>query len=144
MGDQSHNGFAAKHGADTRMDPRIEKAVIEKAKDRHLPCAAAFAVAQALEVSPADVGRVVDLLEYRLTHCQLGLFGYHPEKKIAAPVPAVSDALAAAIQNALVSGRLPCREAWAIADALDLGKRAVSGACETLGIKIKPCQLGAF
>ncbi|MFH1983851.1 MAG: hypothetical protein ABIL58_18580 [Pseudomonadota bacterium] len=144
MGDGATKAFATKHGADTTVNPEIRKAVIAKAKDGHLPCAAAFSIAHDLAVTPADVGRTVDLMEYRLTHCQLGLFGYQPHKKIVEPAASVSDDLAAAIRAALVSGRLPCREAWAISDALNIGKRVVSGACETLGIKIKPCQLGAF
>lgn len=144
MGDGSTNGFATKHGADTTVDTDIKNAVMEKAKDGHLPCAAAFAIAKALQVAAADVGRTVDLMEYRLTHCQLGLFGYQPRKKIVAPAATVADDLAAAIRGALVSGRLPCIAAWAIADTLGLGKRDLSGACETLGVKIKPCQLGAF
>jgi len=27
---------------------------------------------------------------------------------------------------------------------MGIGKMAVSSACETLGVKIRPCQLGAF
>lgn len=144
MSDGSTKGFATKHGADATVNPDIKKAVMEKAKDGHLSCAAAFAIAKSLHVAAADVGRTVDLVEYRLTHCQLGLFGYQPRKKIVAPAATVADDVAAAIRGALVSGRLPCLAAWAVADTLGLGKRDVSGACEALGIKIKPCQLGAF
>lgn len=144
MGKGSHQGFTDKHGAGAEADPRIREAVSAKAKANHLPCAVAFDIAKALGVTPAEVGRTVDLMGCRLTHCQLGLFGYTPEKKIVEPLPEVSEDLAAAIRAALVDDRLPCSAAWAVADSLDLGKRAVSGACETLSIKIKPCQLGAF
>jgi hypothetical protein len=44
----------------------------------------------------------------------------------------------------LVDGRLPCAEAWRIADERNLKKMDVSSAVEALEIKIKPCQLGAF
>jgi hypothetical protein len=58
--------------------------------------------------------------------------------------PPETPALAEAIEAALEQGRLPCRAAWALAERFKLRKMAVSGACEALGIKIKPCQLGAF
>ena len=48
------------------------------------------------------------------------------------------------IRSKLVDGKLACRDAWAIAKQYRGSKMAVSGACESFGIKIKPCQLGAF
>jgi len=50
----------------------------------------------------------------------------------------------AAIRAALVDRRLPCASAWDIAKTFGVRKMVVSAACEALGIKIKPCQLGAF
>ncbi len=144
MGKETQQGFTDKHGDGAVADPRIREAVSAAARENHLPCAAAFVIATAIGVAPAQVGRTLDLMGCRLTHCQLGLFGYTPKKKIVDPLPEVAKELAAAIRAALVADRLPCSAAWNIADSLDLGKRAVSGACETLGIKIKPCQLGAF
>ena len=144
MGEHRSGGFAVKHGPGTEVDSRIRAAVTDRGKDGQLACAAAFTIAKTLAVSVAEVGRAADLLEYHLTHCQLGLFGYRPEKKIVTPAASVSEALAAAIRSELADGRLPCRAAWAIADAHGIGKREVSAACEALGIKIKPCQLGAF
>jgi hypothetical protein len=140
----SHQGYTDKHGDGAAADPRIREAVSAKAKANHLPCAAAFVIADALAVAPAKVGRTMDLMGCRLTHCQLGLFGYTPEKKIVKPLAEVAEGLETAIRAAVVDNRLPCRAAWAIANDLGLGKRTVSGACDTLGIKIKPCQLGAF
>jgi hypothetical protein len=140
----SQDGFSGKHGAGAEADPRIRAAVSEKAKEGRLSCAAAFAVAKQLGVAPSSVGRTVDLMDYRLTHCQLGLFGYQPEKKIVKPLETVDDDLAAAIRSAMAESRLSCKAAWEIADTLGLGKKTVSGACERLGVKIKPCQLGAF
>ena len=49
-----------------------------------------------------------------------------------------------AIRKALDAGKLACSDAWDIAGRFKVPKMAVSGACESLNIKIKPCQLGAF
>jgi hypothetical protein len=83
-------------------------------------------------------------LGIRLVKCQLGLFGYSPEKKIVQAAPAAEPAMETAIREKLENGRLTCRRAWEIAMAFQLPKMAVSAACEALQIKIKPCQLGAF
>jgi hypothetical protein len=48
------------------------------------------------------------------------------------------------ILAALKNERLPCSAAWVIAEKLNIPRMKVSAACETLQIKIKPCQLGAF
>jgi hypothetical protein len=103
-----------------------------------------FELAGTLKVSAKEVGIAVDLMNFRITKCQLGLFGYHPEKKIATPAESVSEELGVEIQKHGVDGRLPCKTAWDIATRLNLHKMAVSRACEAMGVKIKPCQLGAF
>jgi hypothetical protein len=86
----------------------------------------------------------MDLMEIRLTKCQLGLFGYTPEKKIVTPAESVAPDLEAAIKAAVENGRLSCERAWQMADGRGIKRLAFSSACEALGIKVKPCQLGAF
>jgi PIN domain nuclease of toxin-antitoxin system len=83
-------------------------------------------------------------MNYRITHCQLGLFGHSPEKKIVTPEKAIGIGLRTALESATENGRLSCLKAWEIAVQLQIPKIAVSNACEGLGMKIKPCQLGAF
>jgi len=61
-----------------------------------------------------------------------------------APAVAVAPALAAAIREALAGGRLPCKAAWDIAARMKIGRKKVAAACESMEIKIKPCQMGAF
>jgi len=125
-------------------DSEIRKVVTQRSKDGQLPCAQAFAAAGELGVAPAVIGRYADEMELRLVKCQLGLFGYQPEKKIVEPRNPVEPEMKTDIMAGLESGKLPCATAWRIADRLGLRKMAVSGACETLEIRIKPCQLGAF
>lgn len=125
-------------------DARLPQQVAERAKDGELPCAVAFEIANQLNTAPAAVGACADEIKIRLVKCQLGLFGYSPDKKIVKARPEVSDTLRRAIGENLENGKLPCQRAFAIASDLGLRKMDISGACETLGIKIKPCQLGAF
>lgn len=128
----------------TSDDARIREIITKRSESGELPCARAFGAAEKLGVLPATIGRYADDMGVRLVKCQLGLFGYKPEKKIVQARDSVSPELKAAISDGLVDGRLPCASAWEIADRLGLKKMDVSGACETLDIKIKPCQLGAF
>ena len=136
--------FATKHRSDSKPDPVIERQLQDRCQKGELPCAVAFDIAKELDVSPAAVGRAADLMNFRLVKCQLGLFGYTPDKKIVRAAETVDEPLQDALQKSLENNRLPCASAWEIAERLQLRKMAVSNACEKLGIKIKPCQLGAF
>ena len=136
--------FAQKHPSNSEPDPRIVSALKERAMADGVPCAVAFKIASDLNVIPSLVGKTVDLLELRLKKCQLGLFGYEPNKRIVKPAEMVSAELETAIQSELTAERLPCEKAWGIAKKLGITKMAVSSACEKLGIKINNCQLGAF
>jgi hypothetical protein len=138
--------FAAKHGQDAErgVDAAVRDRLEKEAHEGTLSCAAAFKLAADLNRPPAEIGRAADLLDIRLVKCQLGLFGYAPEKRIVRPAAAVDPALEEAIRGDLQDGRLACRRAWALAKRFRLPRMAVSAACEALGIKIKPCQLGAF
>ncbi len=141
---QNGKTFADKHGSDAQINARIKDALGQQTRNNEVPCAVAFEIAEALQVSPADVGKTADLLEFELVNCQLGLFGYKPDKKIVAPNAAENPDLEQAIRDALIDGKLPCRTAWEIAGSHGLSKMAISAICEHLGIKIKTCQLGAF
>ena len=136
--------FSDKHGPSASVDNAIKDSVLAKAKSGELPCAVAFKIAAEVNAPPAEVGKAVDLLDFRLVKCQLGLFGYQPNKKIVAPKAPEDPDLEKAIRTAFKDGRLSCRDAWGIAQKFQLPKMAVSAACEALKIKIKPCQLGAF
>lgn len=136
--------FAAKHPEGTRPDPEIAAALKEKATDGRVSCAAAHKIASKLNRSPAEVGKTLDLLENRISRCQMGFFGYQPEKKIVAPAKQVADELKTALADAASNGRVPCASAWKIAEDMGLSKLDVGAACEALGLKVSPCQLGAF
>jgi hypothetical protein len=126
------------------LEPAVRYALSGQSHDGRLACAAAFDIAAALKRPAADIGRAMDQLDLRIVKCQLGLFGYSPDKKIVSAADRVRPEMEAAIRAKLEAGRLSCRDAWGIAEALDVPKMVVSAACEALQVKIKPCQLGAF
>ena len=136
--------FTQKHGPGAKPDIVLKNEITNRAKENKIPCAVAFEIAKELQVSADAVGMTVDLINYRLVKCQLGLFGYQPKKKIVKPQNKVSEDLKDAISNALVQGRLSCKSALDIASRFKVHKMKVSGACEAMGVKIKHCQLGAF
>ena len=144
MTDKKGSKFSAKHGPGAQADPVVKDKVLKNAAKGNLACAVAFKIAAELGVPPAEIGKTVDLLDLRLNKCQLGLFGYQPDKKAVKARAPENREMEGAIRNALAGGKLACRDAWDIAGRFKVPKMAVSGACEYLGIKIKPCQLGAF
>ncbi|MBW2602951.1 MAG: hypothetical protein JRE28_01375 [Deltaproteobacteria bacterium] len=138
------NFFSTKHGHDEKPDTVIKNEILKQTKNEKIPCAVAFKISEALQISPETVGKTADLMNFRLTKCQLGLFGYQPKKKIVKPEDSIKMDVKNAVSDALDQGRLSCKRAWDIASRLHVRKMTVSSACETMGVKIKDCQIGAF
>lgn len=136
--------YAKKHPADRKVKTEIVQAVRQKASDGEISCSAAHKIATDSDVPAKEVGFVIDYFEIRIVKCQLGLYGYRPEKKVVKPAKAVSKALEVAIKGSLIEERLSCIAAWDIAERFGIARMDVSSACETLKIKIFNCQLGAF
>ncbi len=137
--------YSSKHiGSEAVVDEAVRRAFLDRGITDSLPCAIAFESCKQLKVFPSQVGKTADLMDIRLVKCQLGLFGYAPKKGIVKPLAVVKANLEAAIMGGLRDNRLPCEEAWRIANLLGYHKLQVAGACESLGIKIARCQLGAF
>ena len=140
--DKGH--FSKKHSPDRKVSEQVSAKVKTKVTDGAMACAVAFEIAEGLAVPAEEVGFTLDSLEIKVVKCQLGLFGYSPSKRLVKPVERVPPDLEKAIRGALVKDRLPCSSAWALAEKRRLKKMEISSACETLGIKIGPCQLGTF
>jgi hypothetical protein len=136
--------YAAKHPVGIPLDPVLGEALGKVAIDGEIPCSAAFRVAEETGAAPDAVGQAMDLLEYRITKCQLGLFGYGAHKKIVRPAEEVSEELRLLLESSSHDGRVSCAACWALAEQLGLPRLAVAAACDRLGLKITPCQLGAF
>ncbi len=113
-----------------------------------LPCTVAHRLAAEFDVLPARVGELANELDIKISHCQLGLFGYGPKSegkhKIVQPAPQVDDELARRLREGAVDNCISCATAWAIADDLKIKRLEVSGAVEALSLRMVQCQLGCF
>ena len=144
MTHQDRGHYAKKHSDDRKVDPVIARAIEEKTVEKTIKCAGAFKIVEGFGTTADEVGFTIDMLEIRIIRCQMGIFGYEPEKKAVKPMENVPDELESAIRDKLMDGILTCPLAWEVARTLKIPKMRISSACETLGIKIKSCQLGAF
>jgi hypothetical protein len=117
-------------------------------RDGQLPCAVAFDEGQKRELTAAQMGEWADANDVRISHCQLGLFGYGPKSegkhKIVRPAATIKDDLAAALRAHARDGRIPCADVWAVAAAAGIARLDASAAAEALGLRVRPCQLGCF
>jgi len=136
--------YAAKHPKGTTCDPQVTEALKQVVSGGRITCAAAHNIASQLKISPAVVGMNMDLLEIRLNKCQMGLFGYGKQKSVVKPLKNISPEFDRAIREAMTDGRIPCKKCWEEAQRTGRSKMDISGACDTLKIKISACQLGAF
>ena len=136
--------FSDKHKAAEKPNPEIAGKIEQRSKNKEISCALAFEIVEESSFLPADIGKNIDLMNYKLIECQLGLYGYTPEKKIVKAQDTPDNDLKNAIKNALVNDTLPCKSAWEIAARFHVPKLTVSGVAEGMGVKVKPCQLGAF
>ena len=136
--------YSDKHGDNVKLDESIASKIRSRAKNNELPCAVAFDIAADLGCDPDKIGQTSDLLNFRLTKCQLGLFGYKPEKKIVKSERPADPRLEEALKKQAASGAIACKDAWKLAVQFKVSKMTISAGCEALGIKVKPCQLGAF
>jgi len=127
-----------------QLDPELRACILDRTKERELPCAVAFQIVADRNVTAKEIGMYVDLLKIRLAKCQLGLFGYKPEKKIVKKQDHIPESLGKAIHLKTIDNRIACIDIWQIASELGVTKLSVSNACETLSVKIHSCQLGAF
>lgn len=132
------------------MDLDAIREMIETYPERDkLPCAVAHYIASRLGIEPLDVGRAATMLGRTLTFCQLGLFGYGRKGKsaykiIGRPVELAEDVVRQIKRKATDQQIIACRDLWEIADAKGVIRCEVGNAADALGLKITPCQLGAF
>lgn len=137
--------FALKHAQGSEPDATLKQLLALRPKaDKEISCALAMQLGKSAKAKPEDVGRTLDILEYRINLCQLGLFGHKPVSKIMAPAKPSAE-MAAAIKTRLTAdGSLSCAEIWELAKDFKLPKMTTASYCAYLKVKIKPCQLGAF
>jgi hypothetical protein len=113
-----------------------------------LPCAVAHYIAAYLSLDPVEVGKVATQADTKLYQCQLGLFGYgrkgKSEYKITGRKVEVDQEVIDLIKAHVTDGRISCARLWEIADSKGIIRAEIGNAADALGIKVTPCQLGAF
>lgn len=143
MGHEDKGHYSAKH-KDVEINETIAEKLRSAADSANITCAFAHKLGQSLETSPSDIGVQIDLLEYRITECQLGLFGYtNGKKRLDAEIEIGTD-LSGQLDKSNQEGEISCSECWNIAKRLKINRLDIGSACEKKNIRIKPCQLGAF
>ena len=133
---------------DASPDPAIAKEIESRLVDGKLPCTAAFVIAHELTVPASEVGKSADLMEVRLSRCQLGYFGY-PNKQAWDQVDVSSmeipDGLKSAIEEAQKeAGDVSCAKLWLLAATYQVPRLLVGYLADQAGVHVTPCQLGAF
>ena len=141
---QSNGHFAKKHPPGTTVNEKVKQVVEESLVDGCIDCNSAHIISEKMGVSPMEIGTAIDLVEGRITKCQLGLFGYGKGKKMIKASKSILPPLRSAIENALKDDVLSCAAIWRIAQEQSISRLSVANACEMLGVRIRPCQLGAF
>jgi hypothetical protein len=139
--------YASKHPPGTALNEKIADAVRKKLGEGGLSCAAGEKISKKLGVEIPEVGVTADLLEIKITRCQLGLFGYGKKPDHGKDINAaetVPEEMKKALEEGAGEGEIRCAELWRIADRLGAARKAVASACDALKIKIRSCQLGAF
>jgi hypothetical protein len=116
-------------------------------KDK-LPCAVAHYIAAYLKCDPVEVGKVSTKIGVKLYQCQLGLFGYGRKGKSAYKLTGrkveVDQEVLDLIKANASNGKISCARLWEIADSKGIMRAEAGNAADALGIKVTPCQLGAF
>ena len=138
--------FALKHAQGSEPSATLQQLLTMRPKTdkKEISCALAMQLAKSAKISPAEVGRSLDILEYRINLCQLGLFGHKPVSKIMAPAkpnPEIADTIKATLK---ADGFLTCIQIWELAKTFKLPKMTTASYCAYFKVKIRPCQLGAF
>ena len=129
-----------------KPDKKMAEEIRARISGGTLSCAEAFSVADHRDVDPLDVGRAADALKIKLSHCQLGFFGYSGKAKgWGDGFGPVSGELEAALKRrAGREGRVPCPVLWELAELFGLQRMQAGYAADRLGIRVEDCQLGAF
>jgi hypothetical protein len=136
--------YAEKYPSGRTTNPLLVKAVKDKADYGVIPCASAIMIAEEMNVPTEEIGFTIDMLEIRISKCQLGLFGNTPISKITKAEENIDKELQQAILDKSIDNRLPCAAAWELAKLFKIPKIKIAGACEALKLKISNCQLNAF
>ncbi len=133
--------YASKHFK-KEINSIVAREITESVTNDCISCKKSHYISDNLVINIKTIGFNIDLLEIKINRCQLKLFGCSNSKR--KPIKIINSTLKLQILKKERNGKLKCKDAWNIAEMMNIKKNHVSAACETLGIRISSCQLGAF
>ena len=139
-----HEGhYMDKHDTNSQPVSHIREAVTKSLLRGKLTCIAAEKIAHNHNVSMAEVGKTADLLNIKITGCQMGIFGAKDAPTLSART-SITPELVEEVQAQATTNQLTCAAAWRLADQFGRSRNAICMICDREGIKMISCQLGAF
>ncbi|HHO75888.1 MAG TPA: hypothetical protein ENN05_05610 [Deltaproteobacteria bacterium] len=127
---------------------KIEELIDVYPEKGKLPCPVCHFIAAFLNITPQEVGEAATHVNARIYQCQLGLFGYGRKGqsgyKILGREVEVPQEVLDMIKAGSADGKVSCTSLWEIADRTGILRVEAGNAADSLGLKIGPCQLGAF
>ena len=130
--------------ADFTPDDEVSEQIRQRFHTGKMPCGSALEAAVEWNMPTMTLGHYADYLRFPLTRCQIGLFGYGKGTKLVKVLESVDPVLADAVRSKTTDNIIRCEDVFAIAEEKNVDKVDVGSVCQTLGIKIKHCRLGAF
>ncbi|MBI9104836.1 MAG: hypothetical protein JEY99_20640 [Spirochaetales bacterium] len=144
MARKDAGNYGEKHPEEIEIDPEIADRIWKGGDKNAIACEIAHKIAEELDVTAEEVGQTIDLMEWKIEKCQLGLFGYGEKKKIIFPLEDIPATLEKAVKKRAPQGYLSCQDLWAAAKEAEATKLDAACAAEGLKLKIRNCQLGSF
>lgn len=121
------------------------KSLKDSQKNNRISCSKIFDLMGDGDLTPGEVGEILNKQGIKISHCQCGLFGFPPpDKKRIKPLKSMPNGLEEALTEAVYDGAVPCVDVWKIAKKLQITRMEAAGGCENLELRISPCQLGSF
>ncbi len=125
-------------------DENISKKVMDESQNNSISCTAAFKLSKLLDIPYLEVGFYADSLNLKLSKCRIGLFGHGKGVKLIKKLDTIDKNIEKRVDTFLDDERLSCENVLKIADEFKVSPVIVGSVCQTKGIKIKNCCLGAF
>ena len=125
-------------------DKKICDMFMAQSTDGKLSCANAFMLAEKLGLNKSEAGYYADYLTLRLAKCQIGLFGHGEKGKLIRKLESPDEKILEQVTCLKEGDRLSCENVFKIARDFKVSLTNVGSVCQTMGVKIKDCRLGAF
>lgn len=109
MTQQNQGHYAKKHtGKEILIEENFREHLLAEAKEGTITCVNALWIAEESGKGYQQTGIYLDLLEIRITECQLGLFGFMPEKRIVKKTEIIDPEMQQLIEKERKNGGVSC------------------------------------